>query len=170
MEGGQIPQRGKGSLWTRERSCPHGVVSRPTGPTGKPEALLPALPGRKPTTLANCTYRRVPTCYWRGCLRGWCGCCPCLPRAWCGRRRISPQASLSGSAEWCPGGPGTLGRASCSDRPTASSSRGPGSPPGHLEGQRRARVSEAAERCSHLCQNSTRPSPGLEMSGLTQRV
>lgn len=85
-----------------------------------------------------------PTCYWRGCLQEWCGCCPCPPRAWCDHRRTSLQASLSGLAEWCPRGPGTPDRAGCSDRLTAGSSQGPGNPPGHLEGQKQSQGQSTA--------------------------
>lgn len=104
----------------------------------KDRECLFALRVNRVGTSVACRDKRVPTCYWRGCLQEWCGCCPCLPRAWCGHRRTSRQASLSGLAEWCPRGPETPDRGGCSDRLTVGSSQGPDNPPGHLEGQKQS--------------------------------
>lgn len=119
-------------------SCLKGSFQE-MGATKKTEnvCLFALIVNRVGTSVA-CRDKRVPTCYWRGCLQEWCGCCPCLPRAWCGHRRTSRQASLSGLAEWCPRGPGTPDRGGCSDRLTVGSSQGPDNPPGHLEGQKQS--------------------------------
>lgn len=114
---GQLPGNGSNE---KDRECHFSRIEKRVG------------------TSVACKDNRVPTCYWRGCLQEWCGCCPCLPGAWCGHRRTSLQASLSGLAEWCPRGPGTPDRGGCSDRLTVGSSQGPDNPPGHLEGQKQS--------------------------------
>lgn len=145
------------------------------GSNEKDRERLFALIEKRARTSVACRDKRVPTCYWRGCLQEWCGCCPCLPRAWCDHRRTSLQASLSGLAEWCPRGPGTPDRGGCSDRLTVGSSQDPDNPPGHLEGQKQSQGHSIAwHQATWRCwATNTLPSNlpmGPRLAGFTQQA